>query len=336
MLICRLNNKVYVGPFDRICRGLGIAPATTDPKEAVISLADFHNTFVRFAFEIYLGLVYPSYYHGYMRRIRKNTLFEKALLLPNSSESPHFLELGQKGKRYFDASAELIFEALWPTRCVICDKPGILLCDSCRLKLSYVDYWRSCKRCGGFFGSVQCSECNPVILKTLNKNKFPFSSCTSALQFDSLTARIATAYKDGNEQRLSIIMAQLIAETIAPDKFVLESNLVVTNIPASNKAFRRRGFDHGELLAKDTASLLGLRFTPLLQRPQSKDQRELSRKERIVNMDGRFKVAFSNPPDTVLLIDDVYTTGATLCAASEALLAAGVKEIHCATFARVW
>jgi predicted amidophosphoribosyltransferase len=63
----------------------------------------------------------------------------------------------------------------------------------------------------------------------------------------------------------------------------------------------------------------------------------LGRTSRIENMANRFTFNEDTPCfKSVLLVDDVYTTGATLIAATETLRAFGVQDIKCATFARVW
>lgn len=246
------------------------------------------------------------------------------------------LVFAQKTKNYWAAGTEIIRETLWPTRCVICDKPGLLLCEKCRLNLPYIDHWRTCKRCGGPQGSIQCSECNPIILKQLEKTQLPFKACVSVVSFDASTARLTTSFKDKNEQRLSFVMAQLLNETIPPAWHQLPQQPVITFIPATRKAFCRRGFDHADLLSEQVALLTGFTRKALFTRPKSKDQRDLTRKARISNMANRFTVLKAHPPHTVLLIDDVYTTGSTLCAASDALIKAGTKHVYCATFARVW
>ena len=115
----------------------------------------------------------------------------------------------------------------------------------------------------------------------------------------------------------------------------------LTFVPASPEALLRRGFDHMERVAQRVAERTGL---PLVRTLACKrgvlDQRELGRAERRANRRKSFEI--SNTCDTctmprrVVLIDDVFTTGATLCAATEVLLDAGVKEVRVIACARVW
>lgn len=271
-----------------------------------------------------------------MEQIERNTSPNTPKIPPRDEPSSPLRRFSQAGKRYLEASTEILLETLWPTRCALCDSPGPLLCDACRLNLPYIDHWRSCKRCGGPQGAIQCSECNPVILKTLGRKHLPFDSCVSVVSFDTTIARLISTYKDKNEQYLGDILAQLMVDTFPPSWLSSLQRPVISYIPATAKAFRRRGFDHAESLARHIALSCDLPLENLLERPNTQDQRDLSRKGRISNMEDRFRTLNKELPDTVLLIDDVYTTGSTLCSASDALLGSGVKTVLCATFARVW
>ncbi len=58
-----------------------------------------------------------------------------------------------------------IAEAVWPTRCVICDTPGALLCRACELSLPYLDQLLACPACGAPWGRSICCECNQQTLR---------------------------------------------------------------------------------------------------------------------------------------------------------------------------
>ncbi|MEG1561749.1 MAG: phosphoribosyltransferase family protein [Raoultibacter sp.] len=238
---------------------------------------------------------------------------------------------------YVRAASEVITETLWPTRCALCDAPGSLLCDACKRRLGFVDFWRACPVCGAPHGSVQCSECNPIALKSLGRNRLPFVACVCVAEFSPDVARLVTTYKDRGEVRLGALIAALMAQVVPP---LWPSQIDALGvIPASARAVRRRGFDHAQLLGEALADVLGLPLINAFERPRSKDQRALNKGARAANMEGRFVLRAcerDHLPASMLLVDDVFTTGATLCAASDALLAAGVQEVRCATFARVW
>ena len=243
-------------------------------------------------------------------------------------------ELTQTAALYGRAGAGAVAETLWPTRCAICDAPGIALCEECRARLPYIDWWRACPRCGAPFGRVQCCECNDLMLSELGLEALPFDGLVSAVAFTDESAAIVRTWKDAGERRLSAIMAGLMAPQIPPAW--LKTRPTVTCIPATFAARQRRGFDHGHDLANDLAQLAGLRCADLLARPRTADQRNLGRAGRARNLHGAFRTVpnVACPPH-VLLVDDVCTTGATICAATLALKAAGARTVHCCTFARV-
>ena len=236
-------------------------------------------------------------------------------------------------KAVIEFMGEAIAETLWPTRCALCDCPGDVLCEHCLRQLPFLDQWRACKRCGAPYGLVQCTECNPVKLAHLERDTLPFAWCASATMFDhSSTGRLVRVYKDQGEQRLAEIMARLMVQALTPSW----SFEAVSFVPATLAAYRHRGYDHAQLLAQHIACLVGLPVIPLLARPTTSDQRALGRSQRVANLQGRFCALDAvQAPQRLLLVDDVFTTGATLCAATDALLSCGVKTVGCLTFARV-
>ena len=223
-------------------------------------------------------------------------------------------------------------ETAWPTRCVLCDTPGTLLCDECLRMLPFVDHWRACPACGAPYGLVQCCLCNPVMMPP-DFDEPPFDGCVSAVHLTRETGRIATVFKDRNERGLALVMASLIAWAIPPE---WQSDIdAVTFVPATAASLKKRGFDHAALLAQQLANRLALPVTPVFERPTSADQRNLTREERFANMQHRISIAHdADIPRRPLLVDDVFTTGATLFAACEALREHGARIIRCATFAR--
>lgn len=235
-------------------------------------------------------------------------------------------------RRLARMAGEVVAETLWPTRCALCDMPGDVLCDSCTRLLPYLDWWRACHTCGSAYGAVQCDMCNPVSLERIGRERLPFASCASATVFTNMTGRLVRVYKDQGEQRLAKRLAAIMTRAIPPSwRFD-----TVTFVPATEAAFRRRGFDHAELLASSVAARLGRPYAGVLARPMTRDQRSLSSQERIDNLAIGFKVREDmNCIGKFLLIDDVLTTGSTLCAATDALLGAGAVEVYCLTFARV-
>ena len=112
-------------------------------------------------------------------------------------------------------------------------------------------------------------------------------------------------------------------QRIAPDAII--------PIPLHPKRKRERGYNQAELIAKALADLTGVpvRKNLLLRTVHTQPQKQLSAKERKNNLKNAFQMSEKIVQlEKVLLIDDIYTTGSTVDAASEALMGAGVKKIY--------
>ncbi|WP_165246717.1 double zinc ribbon domain-containing protein [Adlercreutzia sp. ZJ141] len=239
---------------------------------------------------------------------------------------------------YRTALVDVVSETIWPTRCAVCDVPGEVLCDQCRRELPYIDWWRACPRCGSPFGAIQCCECNDVMLAAAGRSAPGYDGCASAVLYGDAAARIVRTWKDAGDRALSAAMARIMAPYALPTW--LEKRPVIVGIPASRAARRARGFDHGAELALALAHELDLPVAYALDHPRSLDQRTLGRRGRIANMSERFSMSEAaqdivRQAASVILVDDVHTTGSTLFAAADALHAAGVQNVWALTFARV-
>ncbi|HWE80772.1 MAG TPA: phosphoribosyltransferase family protein [Gaiellaceae bacterium] len=109
---------------------------------------------------------------------------------------------------------------------------------------------------------------------------------------------------------------------------------VITYIPPDGDRSLRRGHETAKALARVLGRHWGLEVEPLLERRRRvARQTGLALAERRRNMRGAF-VAVRRLRGCVVLVDDVYTTGATVGAAATALRAAGAREVHVVTLAR--
>jgi predicted amidophosphoribosyltransferase len=219
---------------------------------------------------------------------------------------------------------DCLVELLYPTRCAGCDRPGSLLCDGCRASLPLIAPARACPRCGAPEGARWCGECAG--------ESFAFTAVRCAGTFEHPLARMVAIHKDAGERRLAQTLAGLAADACAdwatwPD--------AVVGVPATSAAVARRGYDHGSSIAAELAALLGAPTLDALIARTRRDQRDLGRDERWDNARQALEVpADLALPPLILLVDDVFTTGATLNAAAAALLAAGAREVRGLTVAR--
>jgi len=225
--------------------------------------------------------------------------------------------------------AESLGELVAPTRCAGCERQGALFCRDClgQLSVSYVP-GQACAKCAGPYGALTCTECWEL--------EYSFERVLALGILDGPLARAVVLYKDSNERRLADLLGAVLAVRISEEWSGWAD--VVCGVPASKEALRRRGFDHGELLANSVARHLSVLAMQLLERPHARrDQRDLSRKQRLKgSQQFRCRKEQDHPPERILLVDDVFTTGGTAESATTALLKAGAKEVRLAVLGRAW
>jgi ComF family protein len=123
---------------------------------------------------------------------------------------------------------------------------------------------------------------------------------------------------------------------------VLDEARVVVAVPTTKARLRERGYNQAALLARELAARTGRAFDPdcLVRTRESGSQTSLHPGERRANVAGAFAVPNGRgrtlPGEHVVLVDDVWTTGATALACAGALLDAGARVVSVATFARVF
>ena len=132
-------------------------------------------------------------------------------------------------------------------------------------------------------------------------------------------------------------LANLLSAYVCYYRIAIPSGALLIPIPLHKKRERTRGFNQSRLIAEALAQKLGpeLRGDVLHKIKKTQPQMELAREERLKNMDGVFAVSDTSivRNRTILLLDDVKTTGATLESAARVLRAAGSKKIWAITVA---
>jgi ComF family protein len=179
-----------------------------------------------------------------------------------------------------------------------------------------------CDRCGRPSEEPlrSCADCPPP----------PIDAARSPFLYDGPLARAVRGMKFSGWHGLGPHLAGAMAE-VADD--VLPAD-VLTWVPLSRRRRARRGFDRAEVIARTVGERLGLRIVPLLRRVRETGaQARRSGVDRRRALRGAF-AAIEEPPRTVLLVDDILTTGATAAACAETLKRAGADVVRVLTAAR--
>ena len=129
------------------------------------------------------------------------------------------------------------------------------------------------------------------------------------------------------------------ARTLIKRLNIGEAEMLVSYPPRKKSAVHKDGFDQAKRLAKYLSRITGWPMLTLLARTEqkTKEQKTLKADEREKNARAAYELAYHLPDlqnRTVLLVDDLYTTGATLRACADLLLEAGAKRVVFATVAR--
>jgi ComF family protein len=215
-----------------------------------------------------------------------------------------------------------ILDVVVPRRCVVCGAGEADVCTWCFFSLCVLRP-PLCGCCGAptAWPVGRCAECAG--------RRVSFRSARAAVAYDGSTRPLVAAWKERGLRRLSETLALLVAETVPPPHAD-----AVTFVPGDRERSLWRGHNTAEALARELARAWALPLiAPLARSGRRPRQRGLSRAERRANVRGSFVVRGA-VPDRVVVVDDVYTTGATVSVAATALRRAGARTVDVVTFAR--
>lgn len=223
---------------------------------------------------------------------------------------------------------DLLKNLLFPRRCPVCgeivEPVGELICTGCIQKLRPVRQ-PTCRRCGKEVISEQEEYCPDCM-----RHRRSFESGVALFHYNEAARRSMAAVKYKNKREYLDFFASAMAYRYQRMVEFWHAEVLIP-VPIHPSRRRRRGFNQAEELAKRLSRLWGIpaenRF--LLRNRKTAPQRDLNPQERLKNLQGAFAVDRSMPvPESVILVDDIYTTGSTMEACSRALKAAGVREVH--------
>ncbi|MFN0264778.1 ComF family protein [Tepidamorphus sp. 3E244] len=166
----------------------------------------------------------------------------------------------------------------------------------------------------------------------------PFARLRGACDYDATARRLVTALKYNDRLETATMMAQLMVRASAD---CIDNSDVVMPVPLHWRRLISRRFNQSAELSRAISKQTGLpHLATVLKRSRAtKQQVGLKASERALNVTGAFTVPEHLRHEIagrrVLLVDDVFTTGATVTAAARALKRFGADEVNIAVFARV-
>ena len=216
----------------------------------------------------------------------------------------------------------MLLDLLVPRRCALCGHGGVDVCSECIGSLPRLEP-PLCDRCGAptAWPVERCRECSG--------RRLAFAHARAAVEYDDAVRTLVRQWKERGLRTLAIVAADVVAAAL--DAPAVEA---VTAVPADHDRTLRRGHHPAASLADELATRWDLPIARLLERARpAARQRGLAVDERRRNLRGAFG-AREPSPRRVLLVDDVYTTGATAAETASALRKAGARHVEVVTFAR--
>lgn len=217
-----------------------------------------------------------------------------------------------------------LITAVFPNTCAVCHTiidENEFLCDYCMSMLENCGEHKMCIKCG-----LPKEECR------CKKDVYFFDAAIAPFFRETTAKNAMYDFKFRKNIRVSRYFAEKMALVVK--QYYCDINFdFVTFVPMSKKAIKKRGYNQSELIAKDLSEILNLPLKKHLLKCRNKkrSQFKLNAKQRQENVKDIFYCDNKLNGQTVLLVDDIKTTGATLNECGKALLSVGADKVYCVT-----
>lgn len=233
---------------------------------------------------------------------------------------------------WWDRALSLFF----PKRCVFCRELLPLshdgtVCVACSKNVSFCLEGSRCKTCGKPMEQSQryCKACDP-------RRGHDHLRMTAAYRYEGLAKQSLLRFKKERYQSYATTYAEYMHGMVLYDFPDVEFDMIVS-VPPRLERIRKIGYDQAEDLGRAVGKRLDIPYKGrvLAQKEQREKQSSLSAEERLANVRGNFRVKRGDviQEKTILLVDDICTTGATLRECAKTLYRSGAGRIYCVTAA---
>ena len=217
-----------------------------------------------------------------------------------------------------------VISAVYPNKCIGCGEiiaENGFLCDYCSAKIERNDLTNFCTSCG-----FEKDEC------VCNLNIYRFERIISIFKNDGVAQRAYYRYKFNKKQHYAIFFAREM--TVGVERVYGDVKFdLICSVPSSRNILNNTHYDHSRYIAEYISKSLDIPYDAqaLYCCKRSKLQHKSTIKERLTNVNGKYSYNYKIDGKTVLLVDDIRTTGATLDECSKMLLYAGAESVYCVT-----
>lgn len=232
-----------------------------------------------------------------------------------------------------------ISDALFPPLCIACSdvlstRQEKVFCGPCSQNIRYLTQ-NHCPVCGVIFPDSPASDhlCGRCLEEPPH-----YDVARAALAYEGILLDAIHQFKYGRNLTVGSALAGLLADFNFPD-FDFGSFDVILPVPLHVRRLRQRGFNQALILSRALGKKHGLDvdFSLIKRNKFTLTQTGLDKKEREKNIKGAFSVVHHErlQSKNVILVDDVYTTGATISECAKILKKAGAAQVGVITLARV-
>ncbi len=234
-------------------------------------------------------------------------------------------------KRLIAKCVKSFIDLIYTPLCIHCEdclgERESLLCSTCLNCMELIDLSDRCPYC---FSEGYAPEMGPCCQKCLHANSYePVGRIAAAFDYEGPAASIVKQMKYGNQPYLAKGASAYLTAQFLRLQWPFPDYIVPMPMPSFRKL--ERGYNQSALLAESMAALLGCRFIdPLRRKNGDFAQAGLNHEQRLQLLPEKFSIKKGTKlhDATVLLIDDVMTTGSSLQCAAKALAESCPKEIY--------
>lgn len=225
-----------------------------------------------------------------------------------------------------------LVELLFPRRCPICDKPvdkmGHYICKKCREHIRYVKS-PFCLKCGKELkqtGKEFCEDCQ--------NSAHLFDRGLAVYEYDSIKEAVYR-FKYAGRREYAEFFGKQTAEVLGGKIKEWKPDMIVP-VPLHKDREKKRGYNQAALLGKELSKQLNIpmREEVIYRNRATVPQKELKGNERKNNLKNAFKIGqYDVKLKTIIVVDDIYTTGTTMDEMARCLKGAGAKKVYCISLA---
>jgi len=231
-------------------------------------------------------------------------------------------------KRFKITDLLFMINYTFPSKCVSCGTPISYslncLCMNCFNKIRFIE--NGCGRCSGEMSNGRCVICSDRMFY-LDKN-------ITVSEYNGVMIDILHNLKFNRRKRLYFKMAELLFNELLKHKIEYDC---ITSVPMNHAKRWKRGFNQSELIARWISQKTDkIYIKSLKEKSWTNTQKDLRFKDRFINVLNRYEAInyTSIIGKKILLVDDIFTSGATLNECARILKSNGVKGVYSLTIAR--